>query len=268
MSKTEVVILAPELKTEFGCSGNFNQFMAIEGKLFKQATRRQTVYFESGNKGFFIKKHFGVGWTEILKNLLYGKLPVISANNEYRAIARLKQLNIPSLSLAAYGLKGRNPAAIYSFVVTDALDHHISLANYCQEWQHNTPDVLLKWRLIREVARIARTLHENGVNHRDFYLCHLLLDTTTQHAQIKLHVIDLHRVQIRSKTPLRWKVKDLAALYFSAMDIGLTRNDYYRFMKYYNGTETLSHCLMDYADLWSRVAKKAQWIYRKHNRKQ
>ncbi|MST95428.1 MAG: hypothetical protein EXS33_09225 [Pedosphaera sp.] len=35
--------------------------------------------------------------------------------------------------------------------------------------------ILLKRALLEKIAALARTLHEGGVNHRDFYLCHFLV---------------------------------------------------------------------------------------------
>src|SRR5690606_4611652 len=46
-------------------------------------------------------------------------------------------------------------------------------------------------------------------------------------------LIDLHRAQVRPSVPRRWRDKDLAGLYFSALDIGLTRRDRLRFLKHY-----------------------------------
>jgi heptose I phosphotransferase len=46
-------------------------------------------------------------------------------------------------------------------------------------------------------------------------------------------VIDLHRAQVRATTPRRWRDKDLAGLYFSALDIGLTQRDLLRFLRAY-----------------------------------
>ena len=81
-------------------------------------------------------------------------------------------------------------------------------------------------------------MHANGINHRDFYICHFLLDVSAdvyrQSPQaLRLSLIDLHRVQLRKRTPSRWVVKDIGGLYFSSMRIGLTRRDLYRFMKVY-----------------------------------
>jgi heptose I phosphotransferase len=89
--------------------------------------------------------------------------------------------------------------------------------------------------LIRRVAGMARRMHAGGVNHRAFYLGHFLLhqDPAPAPKCLRLSLIDLHRAQLRATTPRRWRDKDLAALYFSALDIGLTRRDVFRFLRHY-----------------------------------
>ena len=78
-------------------------------------------------------------------------------------------------------------------------------------------------------------MHRAGVNHRDCYLCHFLLRTgeIRTGSPPALAVIDLHRAKTRDAVPKRWRDKDLAALYFSALGIGLTRRDKLRFLRHY-----------------------------------
>ena len=100
-----------------------------------------------------------------------------------------------------------------------------------------------RW-LIRRIAEMARTIHQSGANHRDFYLCHFLLQRAYDNGELsieksRLYVIDLHRMQIRRETPERWKLKDISGLRFSCLaliDAGvLTQRDLYRFMSTYQG---------------------------------
>src|SRR5690606_12320770 len=92
-----------------------------------------------------------------------------------------------------------------------------------------------KQALIAEVARMAGNMHRAGVNHRDFYICHFLLhtDKPVSADNFRLSLIDLHRAQTRAATPRRWRNKDLAGLYFSALDIGLTQRDRLRSLQGY-----------------------------------
>ena len=112
----------------------------------------------------------------------------------------------------------------------------------------------MKRALIRSVAGMARRMHGGGVNHRDFYICHFLLhlDPAPTAENLKLSLIDLHRAQIREQTPRRWRDKDLASLYFSALDIGLTRCDRLRFLRGYFD-RPLRLVLLDEAETFSLV---------------
>ena len=146
--------------------------------------------------------------------------------------------------------------------------HTVSLEDFCRDWPENPPVFPLKLALIQKVADIARNMHQNGMNHRDFYLCHFLLDRTSLGGKsVRIFLIDLHRVQIRQKTPVRWILKDLGGLFFSAMDIGLTRKDLFRFMRFYR-QKPLSSILKEEADFWDRVRVRAEKLYRKHAVKQ
>ncbi len=252
------------LKTPLG----FDDILSINGQVFKSVDSRKTMYFKIADKGYYIKIHYGVGWREIFKNLFNLRVPVISAQNEYHAIHKLAELDIASLTMAGFGRRGINPARLQSFIITHALNNHISLANYCKDWQKFLPDLKLKRQLIRQVAEITRRLHINGINHRDLYLCHFLMERQDGSSPVpNLYLIDLHRVQIRSTTPIRWKVKDLAALHFSSMDIGLTHRDRLRFMRAYSGEDSLRLCLARNAHLWKKVMNKATALYQKHSHK-
>jgi heptose I phosphotransferase len=124
--------------------------------------------------------------------------------------------------------------------------------------------------LIKKVAEIARTMHQNGVNHRDFYICHFLLpkswlEQNRSDVEPPLYVIDLHRTQVRSAVPQRWLEKDLAGLHFSCMDAGLTVRDRLRFISLYDGEPVRQGA--DPSSLWPRIEKIALKLHRKFHRR-
>ena len=239
----------------------FHRARQQQGKIFREKEGRRTVRFSLGEKHYFLKLHQGVGWREIIKNLLQFRLPVIGATNEWRAIKKLHQLNLHTMTAVGYGRRGFNPARQLSFLITDELTDTASLEELCAAWPQSPPGFALKHALIKQVAGIARTLHENGVNHRDFYLCHFLADVSMGRENLtaenlRLYIVDLHRAQIRNKTPLRWILKDLGGLYFSAFAIGLTSRDVLRFMRAYNGKSTRQS--MDDRGFWLKVERRAR----------
>ncbi len=73
-------------------------------------------------------------------------------------------------------------------------------------------------------------------------------------------MIDLHRAQTREQTPKRWRNKDLAALYFSALDIGLTQRDKLRFFARVF-QQPLVEILHDEAELLAWLEDKAARLY-------
>lgn len=243
----------------------FDQIMALKGEVFRNLEGRTTLRVTLGDKSYFIKQHRGVGYWEIIKNLLQGRWPVVSARNEWRAIHKLQSLNIAVPHLVGYGERGRNPATRESFILMEELKPIVSLEDLTATWREKSPPFAYKQNLIAETARIAHTLHAHGINHRDFYICHLLLNTEHPEChELILYLIDLHRAEIRESVPERWVIKDLAALYFSSLHAGLTRRDYFRFMKYYR-QQPLRDILLAEDDFWMKVKKRGDDLFRDHN---
>ena len=260
MTKASVV-LGPYLRARLAGRDRFDEFMAISGEVFKDKPGRRTIRFARGGKRYFIKIHRGVGWKEILKNLTQLRLPVVSAENERRAIERLHELGVPTMTIAGYGRRGWNPARLESFLVTEDLGDTRNLEDLSRDWRESPPAPRAKRALIDAVAATARRLHESGVNHRDFYLCHLRVDPRQAVERPKIFVMDLHRAQLRAATPRRWVVKDVGSLYFSALDIGLTRRDLLRFVKAYRG-KPLRETLRAERPFWAAVERRARRLYR------
>lgn len=261
--------LRKDLREALDGQGSFEQVISIQGEVYRDVAGRQTRRFVRQGKGYFLKIHSGVGWKEICKNLIQLRFPVLGAKNERLAIRRLNQLGLQTMRIAGYGKKGWNPARQRSFIVTDELPETVNLEEFCRQWSRKPPstprELSMKRALIHQVACIARQMHENGINHRDFYLCHFLLDRRAVDVEalpavVKLYVIDLHRVQLRRYTPQRFLVKDIAGLFFSSMDIGLTSRDRLRFMQAYR-VKPLREILEKDVRFWNKVHDKGIKLY-------
>ena len=176
------------------------------------------------------------------------------------------------MTLAGYGERGLNPARRESFVITDELTETMSLEHIGLQWQQCKPTFRTKQTLIRRLAEMSRKMHQAGINHRDYYLCHVLLnegfaETNQITEDTALFLIDLHRTQIRQRVPERWLVKDLGSLYFSAHEVQLSQRDKYRFIKNYSGL-SLHQALTKQASFWQKVEARAQRLldkWHKHN---
>jgi heptose I phosphotransferase len=247
----------------------FAEAEALQGQVLRELEGRRTLRTEIGGRGYFAKIHRGVGWREIFKNLVCLRLPVLGARNEWQAVEYLEQLGVDTMRMVAFGERGKNPAYRHSFIITEELAPTISLEDYCLDWPRTQPEPALKRALIARVAEIARLMHENRMNHRDFYLCHFLLHTDPPPTPetLRLSVIDLHRAQIHDRMPApRWRHKDLAGLYFSALEIGLTRSDLLRFLRVYFNAP-LRGVLRDQAKLLVWLQRKAMRLAERDRRK-
>lgn len=262
--------LADELKSILSIDSLFDDARQIEGKIFRELEGRRTLRFEVEGKGYFVKLHFGIGWREVFKNLFQFKLPVLGAKNEWLAVNRLRELGISTLTPVAYANEGGNPAKNHSCLITKALDDTKSLEELALASSISLP---LRRQLTSKLAKIARLMHEKGINHRDFYLCHFLLNLNcvtfvngkyvhNNQEPFMLYLIDLHRAQMRNNTPERWRIKDLSGLLYSAVDSGISRNDLFRFIKAYTG-KSLREALCTEKQFWLAVRYKAKKLYLK-----
>ena len=257
-----MIYLNPEIEKFLAGRDAFQVLDSIQGRTFRELEGRSTRRIEIEGRGYFLKMHRGIGWLEVFKNLLQFRAPVISAENEWQALQRLSALGVDTMVVAAYGRKGRNPARIHSFILTEELDGTSSLEDFCADWPDSPPSLQLKRALLARVAGISRAMHGAGICHRDFYLCHFLLhlNSLNRPETLRLSLIDLHRALHSNTLVSRWVEKDLAGLYFSSMDIGLTRNDRLRFVRHYSG-KNLRDCLVNEARFWNRIAAKGQALY-------
>lgn len=269
MSQPEALFLEEPFRSLWAGQDPFRAAAALQGTVLRELDGRRTLRTEIEGRGYYVKLHRGVGWGEIIKNLVTARLPVLGAEQEWRALKRLNELGVDTMKAVAFGRRGDNPARLESFIITEELAPTISLEDYCRDWPARPPAPALKRALIARVAEMARRMHAGGVNHRDCYLCHFLLHTNPppSAAALRLSLIDLHRAQVRERpAPRRWRDKDLAALHFSTLGIGLTARDRLRFLRAYFG-RPLRDILRDEASLLAHLEREGVRLAERFRRK-
>jgi hypothetical protein len=83
--------------------------------------------------------------------------------------------------------------------------------------------------MARDLGRMVARFHRAGFFHRDFYLCHLLME------EGRIVLIDLQRMQDGPLFRRHGQVKDLAALLYSSADTAISVTDRLRFFVAYKG---------------------------------
>ena len=228
----ETIVLKEEIKNLFSSGDPFSIAENLEGEIFRKTANRITKEFTFEGNRYFVKLHYGVGWKEIIKNILKFRAPTIGASPEWKALEKLRSLKIECPKPVGFYSSGINPANLKSFLITKSLIDTISLEEALKKGKFQKLDFCTKKAFIEKVANISQNLHNSGINHRDYYLCHFHVDKNLD-VKKNIYLIDLHRAQLRSFVPFRWASKDIGGLIHSAMGFDLSEKDFYRFMRTY-----------------------------------
>ena len=235
----------------------------VEGDVHRQVKGRCTLRTLIDGRAYFLKRHLGVGWGEILKNLMVGKKAVLGAENEYRACLHLARHHVLAPRVDAFAIERGNPARRRSFVLCGELAGFDSLEDLTDGWADAPPSPLAKRRLVVAVAYFVRRLHEIGLAHRDLYICHLLINRRKWAAQeVELAVLDLHRARLQSPISRFWRRRDLAALLFSTLHLNLSRFSQLRFVRLYAG-RPLREVFQKDGGLWRGLERRAKALRKK-----
>ena len=204
------------------------------GEGIKTDLKERQVHRIKGRNGglFYLKRVFHMPWGEALRARM-SRRGFSRPAREWRALRRLHELGVPAPEALVCGERRVLGLTREAFLVTRALSLCCSLEELLksgrmkEHWQ----DFSL------QIVHILRAMHAGGLNHRDFYLGHLFLG-----ADLKtVHVLDLDRADCREHVPLRWRVKDLAALHFSTPTASVGTFARLRFLRRYLGEPLRDH---------------------------
>jgi heptose I phosphotransferase len=218
--------------TTFDALMNFSGGHVAKNVLRERTTTRIDLVDESSQtRSFFLKRHERPPLWEIVKPWLRLQRPLHGARNEWDAILRFHQAGIATMVPAALGeSQGR------SFLLTAAIEGCRKLTEWMAEHQGALRNGQLQTlrQLIAGVADVARTMHQSGLHHQDFYLTHLMLPRVSRETTpVPIHVLDLGRVRYQRTLSSRWIVKDLGQLNYSASRV--SASDRLRFLTAYLG---------------------------------
>jgi hypothetical protein len=181
------------------------------GRMVKEGKEgRSTVAFSLPNGGqsvpVFLKRYEAPTLREVCFCLLKGTLPR-TAHTEWERIVLFHRLSLPTMVPIAVGLRRRWGLPRESLILTREIEKAWRLDDFATD--HFTPPLSRermreKRALIAEVAAWTRTMHGLGINHRDCYLCHILIsrnDAPGRH----LFFVDLHRAEKHTRLRERWR---------------------------------------------------------------
>lgn len=212
----------------------------------------------------FLKRYDGPPISVQLRNWLAARGRVSCGVLDVKAAGKLTAAGINTPKTLFYGEQWGALFEKRSFVITEKIPNAESLERKLPE-SFNKPDTVEKLRLrrsfIAELAAFIRRFHDTGYCHRDLYLSHLFYSDSRD-----FYLIDLSRVFRPVVRGQRFRVKDIAQLYYSAPAENFSRTDRMRFYINYTGRNKLTG--KDKAFI-SKVLNKARRMARheiKHGR--
>lgn len=141
---------------------------------------------------------------------------------EFDSAVRVRSLGLPCYTPVAAG-EGESG----SFFISEDIYGGYQLDHYLDRHCDDPRKVA---SLVVPLAELAAAFHLAGFAHKDFYLCHFFYTPTSG----ELRLIDLQRMVAHEHLPLRARVKDLGALYYSWGQSGKFTEEHWRaFLDHY-----------------------------------
>ncbi len=203
----------------------------------------------------YLKRYRPVPLKEKLKNWSCGKRAYFDAFHEWKAILAFHKYELPTMVPIAVAKHGHN-SCLLTLGITDYIRASELFPSLCSP-RHSD----LRETIVEKIAKLAGTMHRMGFAHQDLYLVHLFIRKNENYTP---YIIDLQRVIMQRRLAMRWRVKDLAQLLFSAAPV-ITRQDINIFCKAYMKAAGISRQLG--CRLARSVSRKAGRMAARHNRK-
>lgn len=274
--KADLVIFNREYH-DFMKAAGFDSFEPIysyhDGEVVKKIRDRSVIRIEIPNPGagenqvkrFYLKKSNReyIGIRSIFKPLFPNRI-CSQGRLEFENIRVFRESDLATAAPVAAGQKFIRFLWAESFVITEDFFPFISLEDLLRETPEffEGPDGTRKKKiLIEKMGRLARKMHQSGLNHRDFNSNHILLRYDKKSDTPEIALFDLNRVNRRKFFRFRWVIKSLAELNYTLPDTLFSENDRIAlFLSYkFKGNPPAPEQVK--LNLWDRI--QLFWIRRK-----
>jgi len=196
------------------------------------------------NRACYLKRHNleFVGFLRLFSRF-FPKWGLSQGRLEFENLCDFRNSKLPTVAPVASGEKLFRFFWAQSFLITEDFSPYISLEALLEDQPQffMGPESEAKKRLmINEISILARRMHQNGFNHRDFNATHILLHYDNGVDVPKIALFDLQRVERRKFFKFRWKIKSLARLNYSLPDDIFSAKDRLYIFLSYKGKDRLS----------------------------
>jgi len=193
------------------------------------ADYRERIKFraESPVKNLFLKRYSRAPLKIQFKNFFAHRKLMSCACAEYSPARELKRAGVNTFVTVASGEERRWLLEKRSFIITEEIAEAESLERRLPDYVTkpvSVEDLQQKRRFLASLAGFIVRFHETGYRHRDLYFSHIFYDTNGH-----FHLIDLARAFKPLLYSERYRIKDLAQLFYSAPASCFSSTDRLRF---------------------------------------
>jgi heptose I phosphotransferase len=185
----------------------------LDGEAVKKILKQRgtdRVFLKTPDGGLvetYIKRYSRIPAKEIIKQAFSGKFHTFDAVHEWNALRAFHRAELNTMVPVAVAAPGGGR----SCNLTLGIDGYVKAEQLFKDF---TPaDGPRKKALIGKIAELAGKMHAAGFAHQDFYLVHMFVK---ENEDDNIYLIDLQRLIMQKKLHRRWRVKDLAQLFFAA----------------------------------------------------
>ena len=160
------------------------------------------------------------------------------ARFEAESAKTLARAGIDAAKVIAFGEQWGRFFEKRSFMITEGISNAESLERRlpaCFIGPMTREKLKPQREFVRQLALYVKKFHETGLRHRDLYFCHIFYFDDG-----RFYLIDLARVFRPVLLAERFRVKDIAQMYYSAPGRHFSKTDRLRFYRAYSGTSKLS----------------------------
>lgn len=229
------------------------------------APSRSRIQFEAGNPAitFYLKRYDKPPRLLQLKNWLTHRKKASFAYFDFEPAESLRNAGINTPQTIAFGdewgilFETRSFCIVKEIAGADAIERKLPDCFYQARTAGNFQ---LRRDFIRRLAQFIKKFHQTGYRHRDLYFSHIFYNNN------EFYLIDLARAFVPQLLSERFRVKDIAQLFYSAPKRFFSYTDRMRFYLEYNGRVRLNK---EDKIFIRNVVRKAQWMARhdtKHGR--
>lgn len=227
----------------------FDSFKSIwqhrNGETIKNIKKRSVIRIEinqhNQKKTIYLKRHHieFVGLFRLLSRF-FSKYGLSQGRLEFENICDFRNCRLPTVVPIVAGEKFQHLFWAESFLITEDFHPYISLEAFLKNQPQFFMDPTKKRVLLKEIASLARKMHKNGFNHRDFNATHVLLHYDNESDVPNIALFDLQRVERSRFFKFRWKIKSLARLNYTLPDDIFSAEDKLNIFLSYKGKKRLN----------------------------